>query len=290
MCLKTLQIFGLLAVLGWGTAWADDGELVERVAVRNRLFEVAQRWELGLHAGAPLLTFLTDTYNFNLSVAYNPTEWLGIELRGGYALSFNNATAANAAAEFYPRVVERLDELPDTWRMGFNGLLGVRFQPIYGKLSLVADVPVHFQLYLWAGGGLASLGRTSPTLCLAPKTSAGDPAQCVVTDATGTQVRWEHYLSEQRLAPVVSLAVGLRLFIAQHHAVSLEVRSWSYTDSFYVNVLRGEVSPSSPTRGGQLAPNRCFPELGGPKTGDLAEPTACFTTLGQVELGYVVLF
>ncbi len=37
--------------------------------------------------------------------------------------------------------------------MGVNGSIGARWQPIYGKINLIAELPVHFQLYLWAGGG-----------------------------------------------------------------------------------------------------------------------------------------
>jgi outer membrane beta-barrel protein len=253
------------------SAWAEP-EPSESAAVSHRLFEARGRWELGAHVGAPVMSFLVDTYTFELAVAYNPLEWLGVELRGGYALSRNNALAAQVAAKTYQLTSTTVDELSGTWGMGANGLLGVRFQPIYGKLNLWADLPVHFQIYLWVGGGLAALSRTSPMLCLYPKTSSADPQQCVVTQGGVTRVQWSAYLTQRRLSPLVSLALGMRLFLAQHHALALEVRSWSYPDAYYLGVVRGAVSPTNPTVGGGLAPNPGF------------------THLAQVELGYVVMF
>jgi len=270
MIRKTLQNFGLLAALVWGTARADESGLVEQVAVRGRLFQVAGRWEVGVRFSTSLVSFLTDSYNFNLSLAYNPSEWLGLELRGGYAVSFNNSVAEQSAVSIYQLKSSQLNELSGTWGLGPNGLLGVRFQPLYGKLNLVADLPVHFQVYFWAGGGLASLSRTSPTLCLFPNTAAGDPRRCVASNGNGTQVQWANYFSERRLSPLVSLALGLRLFIAEHHSVGLEVRSWSYSDAYYTGVNREQVSPTTPTGGGRLV------------TG--------FTHLAQIDLGYVFMF
>ncbi len=44
----------------------------------------------------------------------------------------------------------------------------------------------------------------------------------------------------QKFSPLVSLALGFRFFINEHHVVRLEVRDWSYLDSYYVNVDRLE--------------------------------------------------
>jgi hypothetical protein len=78
-----------LVLMTAGAAFAEDeaDELVEKVAVRNRLFSPEGRWEIGGNVGFTLLSRLTDHYNLNLSVAFNPKDWLGLELRGGYAVS-----------------------------------------------------------------------------------------------------------------------------------------------------------------------------------------------------------
>jgi len=201
-------------------------------------------------------------------VAYNPAEWCAVELRLGHAFSSNGSLARDAALRLYALSAPLLQELRDTWRLGPHALAGFRFQPIYGKVNLLAELPVHFQLYVWAGGGAVLLDRTSPSLCLYPRVGDADPGRCVRAGV----VHWEDFLSESRVSPLVSLALGLRLFVAAHHQVTLEVRSWSYLDRYYQGIIRADVSPLTPTGGGHLA-------------GDIG-----LTHLGQLELGYGFVF
>ena len=43
--------------------------------------------------------------------------------------------------------------------------VGARWSPFYGKISLMAELPVHFQTYVWLGGGAAALHRESIVYC-----------------------------------------------------------------------------------------------------------------------------
>jgi outer membrane beta-barrel protein len=240
----------------------------EPAAVASRLYPVAGRFELGLRAGLDLLPELTDAYTLGVSLAYNAAEWGAVELRLGHAFTRNTSAAGDAAVRLYGLTTPQVTELRNTWRLGPHALVGFRFQPIYGKLNLVAELPVHFQVYAWAGGGAVLLDRTSPTLCLAPIAGGVDPRRCV----QGGEVRWDEYLSEARVSPLVSLALGLRLFVAQHHALTLEGRSWSYLDRFYQDVTRAAVSAANPAGGGTAVRD---PGL---------------THVGQFELGYSYVF
>jgi outer membrane beta-barrel protein len=139
--------------------------------------------------------------------------------------------------------------------MGPNGVVGARFQPIYGKLNLMAELPVHFQLYLWAGGGAGLFNRRSLLIC--PSRSGS---------------RCDGYFTETKVSPLVSLALGFRFFIAGQHAVRIEARTWSFLDSYYVNVDRNASSPANPTAGGM--PSR----------------DAGITTISQIDLGYSFVF
>jgi outer membrane beta-barrel protein len=273
---KAARALGLLAALGVlqlpGPARAQEAA-AEPVpapdpAVASRLYPSAGRFEVGVHGGLNLLSLLTDAYTLGLSVAYAPAEWGAVELRVGHAFSSNSSLARDAARRQYELSAPRLTELRDTWRLGPHALAGFRFQPLYGKVSLLAEVPVHFQLYAWAGAGAVLLDRTSPSLCLYPQEGGVDPGRCV----QGGVVRWDQYLSEARVSPLVSLALGLRLYLARHHALSLEVRSWHYLDRYYQDVARAQVSPTTPTGGGALATD------------------AGLTSLAQLELGYAFVF
>jgi outer membrane beta-barrel protein len=255
---KTIHLMSCLVLLSAGAALAEEsGELVEKVAVRNRLFSVAQRWEVGANVGFTLLTRLTDHYNLNLSGAYNVTDWLAFELRGGYAISRLTSLAQQIQQDFYGNTsISRASDAADLWQMTGNAVIGARFQPIYGKINLLAELPVHFQLYLWAGGGAALLKQESLVLC----SVRVSPREC------------GEFVTDNKVSPLVSLALGFRFFAGQHHSVKLEARNWSYLDSFYIDVDRAAANPGNPTAGGRLSPN------------------AGITNLVQVDLGYSFIF
>ncbi len=252
-------VSALSLVMVAGNAWAqaaDEAELVEKVAVRNRLFTVANRWEVGGNVGFTLLPQLTDHFNFNASVAYNLVEWLAVEARVGYAYSRQTALADQVKSAFLTQASRtRINDFSNMWQMGPNGVAGIRFQPVYGKLNLLAEVPVHFQLYLWAGGGVGLFERSSLLIC---------------TQRSGSTCNG--YLAESKVSPLVSLALGFRFFIIGKHAVRLEVRTWSYLDSYFVEVDRAQVTANNPTAGGRAA------------------PSAGITTLSQIDLGYSFVF
>ncbi|MCC6334167.1 MAG: outer membrane beta-barrel domain-containing protein [Myxococcales bacterium] len=277
---KTLKIVGCLAVLlTAGSAFADEGELVEKVAVRNRLYTVAGRWEVGANFGLSLLSRLTDHYNLNVSGAYNFTDWLGLELRVGYAISNYTSLARRVQEDFYSSNSQsKASDLSDTWLMKFNAIAGLRFQPIYGKINVMAELPIHFQLYGWVGGGAAMFSRESLVICpggLVQGTGGVRPIAAACTDSLS-------YYNEDNFGPLVSLALGFRFFIpgvtssgtvvGQRHSIKLEVRDWSFLDSYYVNVDRAQSSPNNPTAGG------------------MQSPTAGITNLVMIDIGYAFLF
>ncbi len=257
---NVFQVSALSLVMLASSAWAqsaeDEAELVEKVAVRNRLFNVEKRWEVGGNVGFTLLPKLTDHYNLNVSVGYNVAEWLGLELRAGYAISRQTSLADQVKQAFLTQMnLPRINDFSDLWQMTANVVAGIRFQPIYGKMNLLAELPVHFQLYFWAGGGAGLFNRESLLICLQRSGSACG-----------------QYFTETKVSPIVSLALGFRFFIVEKHAVRLEARTWSFLDSYFVNVDRANVSAANPTAGG------------------MASRDAGITTISQIDLGYSFVF
>jgi len=234
----------------------DEAELVEKVAVRNRLYVVEKRFEVGGNVGFTLLPRLTDHYNLNLSVGYNVAEWFAVELRAGYAISRQTSLADQVKDAFLTQSgLTKINDFSDLWQMGVNGVLGIRFQPIYGKLNLLAELPVHFQLYLWAGGGAGLFNRESLLIC---------------TQRSGSMCG--AYFTESKVSPIVSLALGFRFFVAEKHAIRLEARTWSFLDSYWVGVDRPNVNAANPTAGGMQSRD------------------AGITTISQIDLGYSFVF
>jgi outer membrane beta-barrel protein len=254
MTRTTLNLMSCLVLMTASAAFAaeENEELVEKVAVRNRLFSVAGRWEVGGNVGFSLLSRLTDHYNLNVSVAVNPKDWLGIELRGGYAISRHTSLADQIQTDFFANnTISRANDAADLWELTAHGVVGLRFQPIYGKINLMSELPIHFQFYIWAGGGVGLLKRESMVLC-ATRISARECGE---------------FVTENKVSPLVSIALGFRFFLPfSGHSVKIEVRDWSYLDSYLVNVDRATGA------------------------GGMESPNAGITNLVQFDLGYAFIF
>ncbi len=251
----TLKLWCSLAALSVAApAFADEGDLVEKVAVRNRLYSVKGRWEVGGNFGLSMLPTMTDHYNLNVSGAYNVAEWFAAELRIGYAITRLTNLANDEVRVKQQTTAPEVSDLSNLWQMTFNTVVGARFQPLYGKINLLAELPVHFQLYLWAGAGLGYFRRESAVFC-----TRGTPRNC------------DEWHTKGQVGPLFSLALGFRFFIANHHGVKIEIRDWSFLDSYTEKAKRSDVNATNPEgTGGTL------------RTG--------LTNVVQLDLGYTYIF
>lgn len=250
---------------------AQQDELIERVVVRNRLYSPRGRLEASVGTGLTLLSHFTDHYDFTLGVAYNLWDTLAVEGRGGYALSRHTGLANRISETFLRRTdVRQTDEMEDMWQLGLHAAGGLRWAPVYGKLSLLADLPVHFQSYLWLGAGAGQLTRQSIIECTRVVDRDGgvcDNRTDPLDPSTATESYWQ---KESRAAPIASGAVGFRFFVGDRHGVRLELRDWAWMDSYRVENVRAEWEAGQPT--GKAAAN---PGL---------------THLVQFDVGYTILF
>lgn len=264
--LTALVLFGALSAAAQDIAEPAE-DVVEKIAVRNRLYTLSNRLELSGHVSFMILNQLTDHINLNVGVAYNLSDTLAVQLRGGYAISRHTGLARQVSEQLLQRnpanEVAVTDDLANLWEMNANGILGVRWQPIYGKLGLLAEIPVHFQWYLWAGGGGGTFTRESVVYC----TGAADRANGTCGNG---------YLRESKVGPIGSAAMGLRFFAYQKGGVTLEVRNYLYPDSYLVEVDRRvaerQGDPNSPSTTGNPA------------------SSPGITTLWMFDLGYTFIF
>ncbi|MGQ0507512.1 MAG: outer membrane beta-barrel domain-containing protein [Myxococcaceae bacterium] len=206
----------LLAALT-ASSVAPAQDLIENVVVRNRLHDARGRIELGGQVGFSLLSRLTNHYNFTASLAWNMTNEFALELVGGYAASHHTGLADQITDDVSANnALTSLNDLSGLWEMNGNGALGLRWAPLYGKISLMAELPVHFQFYIWLGAGAGTFLRESVVDC--------DASRACAVDA--------------KVAPLVSAAFGFRLFITDHVALKLEIRDYSYADSYREQIVR----------------------------------------------------
>jgi outer membrane beta-barrel protein len=253
MNLKKYYLLSAASVLLWSqVSWGQD--LLENVVVRNRLYSTAGRHELGVNFGLTMMPRLTDHYQANLNYAYNFSEQWAVEVRGGYAFSRQTGLARQVAEEFAKNsgVVET-DDLADLWEMNANGTLGIRWAPIYGKVSLMAELPVHFQTYVWLGGGAAQFNRTSLVYC-----TSGSATTC------------NRFREDSKVGALFSAAFGTRLFVTPNHGFRIEVRNYSFLDSYRVDIVR-----ATARAGGETGTEAVNPGI---------------TNLVQFDLGYTFIF
>ena len=169
-----------------------------------------------------------------------------------YYRNLSRHLSANAALGI--EAIDRDSPLSDDWVA--SALVGVRWAPLYGKISLLAELPVHFQAYLWGGGGVANFNRQSIVYC-----------QGGVNRADGTCGNW---LTDAKVSWLASAAFGMRFFTHQGGGIVVEVRDYVFPDSYLINI------------------DRSVAEAGG-KTGD-PSPNPGLTNLVLVDLGYSFIF
>lgn len=208
---------------------ASAQSVVENVAVRNRLYRMANKFEMSAAVGFGLARELTEQVNFSLGAAYNLTDAFAFEIRAGYALSRHTNIARQLARNFLqvdPSQPERriTDDLSKLWEMKANGLIGLRWTPVYGKISLLAELPVHFQVQFWAGGGVGQFHRESIVYC-----------RQLVSRVDGTCADW---LREDAVRPIGSLAAALRFFTHRSGSLQLELRDYLFRDSYLTSIDR----------------------------------------------------
>lgn len=275
MKMNVVRALSAVALLAASAAFAQEAapqkvgvpeeDVVEKVAVRNRLYHVGGRFEVSPHVSFMILNQLTDHINLNVGLGWNVSDTLAFELRGGYAISRHTGLAKQVSEQLLQRnpanEVKITDDLANLWEMNANGIIGVRWQPLYGKLSLLAELPVHFQAYLWVGGGGGTFKRESIVYC------KGNVNRAEGTCGDAANPNW---LVDTKVGVLGSAAVGLRFFTHQHGGITLEVRNYIYPDSYLVNI------------------DRTVAERGG-DTGTAAESPG-LTALWMFDLGYTYIF
>lgn len=240
-------------------------QLIEQTVVKNRLYTMKGRFEGTVTVGFTLINRLTEHYNFNGALGYNVSDTIAFELRGGYALSNQTGLARQVGSHLLGRdptkEVKITSDLSGLWEMEANGVLGIRWAPLYGKISLMAELPVHFQAYLWGGGGGGTFHRQSLVYCQGGVSSprSSDDVQC-----------GNGYLTDDKATWLASAAFGMRFFTHQGGALKVEVRDYIFPDSYLVDIDR-----SVAERGGQTGSPSTNPGL---------------TNLVMVDIGYTLFF
>ncbi|HCF60678.1 MAG TPA: hypothetical protein DFS52_22090 [Myxococcales bacterium] len=237
---STLRALTLLAV---GAMLAPASALCaepEKVVVRNRLFVNEGKFEATASAGLSLVNYLTSHTNFTAGLAYNLTEQWAVEFAGGWALSSQTnvaEAASNEVVQSNPASQQKtVDDFEDLWQMTWNVGLAARWSPIYGKMNVAAELPVHFNAYLLAGGGLGGMERDSLVYCIGEVADSHRKLASCRPDGSGDYPLAP--LHSSQIKPMFIGGLGFRFFVNQWAGLRLEVRDVMFPDSYRVDIAR----------------------------------------------------
>ncbi|AFE06435.1 hypothetical protein COCOR_05549 [Corallococcus coralloides DSM 2259] len=193
------------------------GPLRERIRpVSGHMFLKKGRFEVSPSASITIRDAFFKKYLFGGTVTYFPMETLGVGLRGGYAL--NSVAGSAQKCTFTPGeggdtrgcsapTREELDGYAPG-QMTLMGGVDVQWAPIYGKLSLLAEKFVHFDMYGVVGATVVQYKGPAESL------SDGTPVAGSKSYLTGGG----------------NVGVGLRFFFNRWMTLRTELRDIIYVE------------------------------------------------------------
>jgi len=186
--------------------------------VRRQLYSLEGRFEVML---APVFSAF-DKYTRHIGasggVAYYFTDWLGLEVEGGYAFLSDDRKLLNEILRT-AETIEGIERLPldDLKRMTWWATGGLVFSPLYGKLNLSAELAVSIHLYLVGGAGVAQYHYSKLDH------TEQDPA---------FDSRFGKVDTDYGMKPSFYFGGGLRFHFAEHWSVRFEIRDVFFHDEY----------------------------------------------------------
>ncbi len=191
--------------------------------VQGKKFPMNGRWETSLLFSAGVGSALTSHLGLVLQQRYHPNEWLDVGVDG----LLNRAALSGLADQIRARLPPRQDpatgapnlasELSNASQLRAGALAMARVAPIYGKVNLAGELPLHFQAFLTFGVGAGFLHHESVNLCAVAGSAPCQTGQFQTSDA---------------VKPLLDFGGGMRFWIGRHASLEAQVRAHAYPDSY----------------------------------------------------------
>lgn len=233
-CASRILVLGLACSFMTSAAAQRDREVIgpSREVVQERLYQFDGRFDLSLMGGLSVNPKLIDHYAGMIQPAYHLTDAWAIELAGGYVHAQERQRLTNMVPDGIRYSIQRyredgqpVHEFTDMGAMEWVAQAGVRWSPIYGKLNLASELPLHFGAYASVGAGVAGVQRTSLATCTAVSESAGTVNEFSCAEGQTAAVE-----------PMGSGALGLRLYMNHRFALRTELKSFVYPDEVALDI------------------------------------------------------
>lgn len=193
----------------------DRGPLRERIPpVSGHLFLKKGRFELSPSVTFSLRDAFFSKYIFGAALTYHLSDAFAVGLRGGYALATVSSSAQLCdSTGCRPPSFSRVDGFAPGQITLLAGLDG-QWAPIYGKLSIIAERFLHFDIYGIAGIALVQYGGPKPL----DSNNLPDSSQP----------------TPRLFTPGGNLGAGMRVFLNRWLTARLELRDLIYVERINV--------------------------------------------------------
>ncbi|MEE2836930.1 MAG: outer membrane beta-barrel domain-containing protein [Myxococcota bacterium] len=175
-----------------------------------RLFPVSERFEVSLGYEMSVIDKYATHQGGKLNLIYHFNELLAANFFGGYLYGKANGllmATLNEGTRCDP--VSYKNCLPDTNVMSW--MVGADFiaEPFYGKLNLVSELALNFDIFIGAGGGVT--GRQGFT----------------ADSGSGVQ-QWVRDPARAGVSPFVSAMAGVRVWLWDNLSLRVEARDYTW--------------------------------------------------------------
>ena len=212
--------------------------LTNAPAIRKRLELRNHRFEFGVGAG---VTIGQDFYNAVLvmpRLSYHFTDWIALGLFGGFNVTQNwkstfNSDLQSALPKADPDVPNASNEtnVPTPAqasatmnRIGYVGGGQIEFLPLAGKLALLGNAFMYFDLYVFAGPAVVNL-----------ITKGSLPAECYDPGLIPSDGKTHYYSCDSAASKGLRVAgnfgLGAHAFLNNYMALTLEIRDLLYKNN-----------------------------------------------------------
>ncbi len=222
------------------------GKKIPKNVIQNKFFLKTNRFELAPMLGYVPNNSFVDNYVGGAILAYHFTETLSAE--GNFfvnplpaSLGVKNLTKTLLDIAYQGDQNTTFQQPLDS--LFYSAVFSVRFSPVYGKINLVGNGVINFDVYGTAGLGIVGISKNIATVSDEYKTSGGVNADGSAVDPVALNPSPP---IDNRFA--VNLGVGFDFFLSQSVALKLDARALNYVGP------AGDYGNTDPKTGDPIAP------------------------------------
>ncbi len=218
------------------------GEVSRKNAIQNRFFLKGSRFEVSPVFGYVPNNPMVRRYTGGLVVGYHFSEQLSASAQLLYSPDMGESDLkglTNTLVIIAHGGASDVEFQQPVDKMMLGAVFNVMWAPIYGKINLVGETVLNFDLY-----GTLGLG-----MLIIRKHYARYDSSAVVNEGDAPVSLTEPGAAEIRPRPSLSLGMGTNIFLTQSLALKLDARSLFYWDSV------PQYDPNTPTEGSRIYNN-----------------------------------